>query len=249
MKKLICLISVFVISVNLFSQIEGHQITDFFKLNFYPKDGSFGSYADSDSLKNSELEDFGKTMYAFSQYLLTNYTDAGKGENEKEIEQVLPDTVKAVKIFNKYMEGDIVFSKLYFDFLEKKEIPAIHIDSLIDISCRFYYLHRLPNGRIVMHMCAGINEVKKLPQNEFSPYYNAFAYSVIRNCGSDGVEWLSSFESDLVYTADSKISDAELERLKNKNYEVLKSSEDFKKNIINEYLRRNQFLNFKLIYK
>lgn len=72
---------------------------------------------------------------------------------------------------------------------------------------------------------------------------------MIRNSGSKGVEWLSPFESDIVYTADSNISDAELERLKNKNYEILKSSEDFKKNIINEYLRRNEFLNFKLIYK
>jgi hypothetical protein len=100
-----------------------------------------------------------------------------------------------------------------------------------------------------MHICAGINAINKLPQNECSPYYNAFAYSVIRNSESDDVEWLSSFESDLAFTADSKISDAELERLKIKNYEVLKSSEDFKMNIINEYLRLKQFLNFKLIYQ
>jgi len=249
MKKLTCLMGVFVISINLFSQKEGYQISDFFKLNFYHQEDGLGFFEDADSLNNTDLEEFGNTMYAFSQYLLANYTDAGKRQNARDIKQALPDTIGAAQVFNTYLERDTVFQKMYFDFLEKKEIPFIHIDKLVEIACRFYYLHRLENGKIVMHICARINEVKEMPQNKYSPYYNAFAYSVIRNSGCDDVDWLSSFESDLVYNADSAISNEELKHLKNKNYEVLKASQDFKKNIINEYLRRNQYLNFRLIYE
>ena len=248
-KKLVSLISVCLLSVNMISQIEDIQVSDFFKLYFYPKEsGSIGYFPDPDSLKNSRMEKFGENMYACSQYLFTNYSYAGKIESREAIKKALPDTIQAVNIFNNYLDSDTLFRQLYVNFLKKKEIPAIHIDSFMNIACRFFYLHRLPNQKIVMHTCAGINESHKLPQNEFSPYYNAFAFSVIRNSGEKGVEWLSSFESDLVYSADTQISDTELEKLRNQNYEILKSSEDFRKNIINEYLRRKEFLNFKLIY-
>ncbi len=249
MKKIVIITStIFVLTISFSCQQENIKIIDFFKPCFYAKGEGFGFYIDSDSLKNTPMEDFWKNMYAFSQYLYANYCQLQKKENYEYLESLLPDTTAVKAAFNKKLKNDTAFIKLYKDIYNKKHIPDIHIEEIQKIAARFYYVHNI-NGKLCLHNCAGINGVLQMKQTKYSPYYNAFCFMVIRNSDNYQKEWLSvKKELAPFFNSDKNVSEKEAEKIRNQVYENLANSEAYKQDIINEYERRKEYLNFKLLY-
>ncbi len=247
-KNLFTISALFVLTINVFCQQEDINITEFFKPCFYPKGDSFGFYLDADSLKNTKNEDFGENMWAFLDYLFSNYCMAHNGENYEYFTGLLPDTIAIKRAFSEKLNNDTAFIKLYKEVYNKNLVPDIRIEDIQKIAARFYYVH-LINGKLSLHNCVGINEVLKMKQTEASPFYNAFCFMVIRNRYDYEKEWLPVKNELAPYIdSDKNVSEEEAEKIRNQVYQNLTNSESYKQDIIKEYERRKKYLNFKIIY-
>lgn len=242
MRKLLCntlIICLLPIGV-LNAQSIKPDITRFFKLEIGPKCRYFEALPDS-LLSDASLSPFATNLWAYNTYLYNNYSVASK--NDSILSSLLPDTVKLRSEFSSLLETDSKFQDIFYTSFNKVSIPPIHIDSIQKIMARFFYLHRLPNDKIVMHFCATINEVFELKQTEYSPYYNAFCYMSLRD-----KPMFDALYNDIAHYLPTETDNKILEDSKNGNYDIISKHPVIRQMLIDEYESKKQYLNFRILY-
>ena len=238
--KLIILVLCLLQISKLNGQNNQPDITRFYKLTINTKYNY--QYVEPDSLlKNPKYSAYGSNMWAFNMYLFENYSiESSKSDL---LDSLLFDTLNLRLKHNELLMKDIAFQKIFFDAYNKNPIPSIHVDSIQKIMARFFYLHRLPNRKIETHLCATINEVLKMNQTEYTPYYNAFCYMVLRN--QKPFDKLNMY---ITTTLPQDIDDTLVEEARIKNYEILSKNPILRQMIIDEFESKKAFLNFTILY-
>jgi|WetSurMetagenome_2_1015567.scaffolds.fasta_scaffold71023_2 hypothetical protein len=219
------------------AQNDNPEITKFFRLTINSK--YHFQYAKPDSLLTDlRLSAFASNLWSFNMYLYANYSIAATKEDT--LTSLLSDTNNLKSVYKSLLQNDSRFRNIFYTSFNKVAIPSISIDSIQKILSRFYYLHRLQNGNIVLHICATINDVLKMKQTEYSPYYNAFCYMIVRDQKPFDI-----LNTDYLLP---ETDDYTLEATKNKNYETIIEHPQIRQMIINEYESKKQYLNFQVIY-
>jgi len=220
-------------------ETKAQNITNYYEVKTIHRDSSFYFYETPKILKESRLKHYSETMELFNFYLLNNYSDY----DHSKLLNYMPDTVTIKKQFSKMLKKDKKFSNLFFKCFNKDYNSSIHIDSLLKITSRFYYLHR-HGGNISFHVCATVNEVLELPQSDISPVYNAFCFCVMANMSRENK---SKIMAKLTKGANNDITDVELNSLKNNNYLKVMESPFLRDEIFLQYNKMKEYLNFDII--
>jgi hypothetical protein len=162
------------------------------------------------------------------------------------LEYLMPDIEKIRSELNTSLNKDTAFQKIYMASIERSTVPAIHMDSLMPIAARFFYVHRM-GQKVYQQICVGTNEVLEMPQTEFTPYYNAFCYMAIY--GHD--EPFSFFQKavgEQVEELRGPISDERLRYFTDMVYATLEKNEELRSLLVQEYEAKKEHLNFTLVY-
>ncbi|MGY6562471.1 MAG: hypothetical protein ACXITV_10220 [Luteibaculaceae bacterium] len=219
------------------------KVSDYYRLNFHNYQGVIDFYAEPDTISlNIDIE-YGKQMFAFNVFLYEKYSRAAKYQDNFYL--LLPDTNEIKLEHTTILNEDTAFSALYFNSLHGKEIPDIHLDTLLNIVSKFFYLHR-ENGRAFAHICAGINGLHELKDSQYSPYYYAFSFMVIYN--ERAILKLKSFVADLPLNFESEISEIDIQNAKEVVYENVLHDPEIKALLLETYYAKQEFLNFKIFY-
>ncbi|MCP4178683.1 MAG: hypothetical protein GY756_13040 [bacterium] len=181
---------------------------------------------------------------------------------DKKINELKSDDNKLNEYFFNNLNNDKVFNKhflqLTYNYLKKRDtiisdfkpMPEVEIslDSITSIASRFYYLLKIDNaGKIKFKICIGIHGCDKNPNIEMLPIIEGFCFQVIR------------FAKDDVYNdykkAINEIKNLKIEMnnedkeiyLRNLMYKKMQNSKNLRKEILAEYEKRKEILNFTII--
>nr|WP_321407035.1 hypothetical protein [uncultured Carboxylicivirga sp.] len=221
------------------------NLSDFYRVYFEKRQDKIIMYSEADSLNSKiKLKEFGNAMWAYNDYLFRNYSETTKLYSH--FKSLLPDTSLIRQEFNVALNNDNKFKDIFKNSLNKKSIPSITIDSLSIIASRFYLVDKFRN-QVYVHLCANINEVQSLEQNEFSPFFNAFCFMTIRN--NDEASDLASsllipYSSEL--NNPEGISDERLIQIKTEVFDAASENKQLQQILIKEYDKKRKFLNFEL---
>lgn len=255
MRKLLLIqaILITIILPNSFSQNEqqiNYDIRDFFILDYTNYNNVQGIWIRPDSLKyHPKYKEFGAKMYNFLEYLLEHYSEFDY-EYKQYLDSLLPDKKIIEKKFEDTLVNDTLLSSLFSNTIMRKKMGSVSIDTVQKIISRFFYLFRYSDGdnkgKLTWRICIGINEVLELPQNEKSPYINAFCWTIVRT----NEKLMDYFFNEMIMhnQLSEDISDEKLNEINHINYAKTIGSEEVREIIISEYERLKEYLNFELVY-
>lgn len=242
--KIIFVIFLCIVSISANCQ---NKFSDFYKLIFYSQDTLFGFYPAPDSLKdNSKYSGFAQKLWAYNMYLYSIYS---KAETEYPyLKSLIPDSIKIVAEHERILNEDQDFQNLFYATLNKKSVPDISIDSILIITSRFTYLHRLDN-EIVIHMCVAINGLNDLPKTTGSPYYNAFGFMIQYSdeC-SQIIERIKKEYKNDIDQVKKTLNEEKIIEIRTKIYEALRKDNELHQLVLREYLDKKDYLNFRILY-
>jgi hypothetical protein len=239
--RIILLISLYLTSLSLIGQ---NKASDFYNLVFYTEDGKVGFYETPiEEHENPKFSAFASNMKGYLVYLISNYSELPK--SNVELEELLPDSIKIKEHFEELLNKDDSFNKILFNVYKRKEIPPVHVDSILKKISRFYYVHS-SRGVSTAHLCAGINGIKEFKHDESSPYYDAFSFMVIYN--DFGMKKFSQSLEPIRSELNKSIPEERVLEIRNKVYEFILNDIEMRNYIIKEYNDKKEYLNFKLVY-
>lgn len=178
-------------------------------------------------------------------YLFENY--ANTAAYIWRLEKLLPDTLTIQARVDSSFAVDTAFSKLYQRALDREPVASLSIDSALLIASHFFYLHS-EKGKPVVHICVGINKVKKLSKSLAHPYHAAFCYQVIWEM-KDYSTLLNAVKAP--YSKEfkkHKPSESRILEVEPLIYAAMAEQPELRRALIACYERHKEHLNFALVY-
>lgn len=246
MRSILLLISI-VVAIGASAQEfwTGDRFSDLFTVRMIGDEGDQYLSFDPDSmLADPNLSARCTALWPALMYLHSMHSDA-YGLQFK-LEEWIPDIERIRNELNASLDRDTAFQKIYLAAINRSIVPPIHVDSLMKIVSRFFYVHR-SEGKVVQHVCVGINEVLELPQTQHTPFYNAFAYQAVHRL-DDPFGFIREAVGDDVEELRRPITDERLRYFTERVYSFLEKNDELRDHVIKEYEATKEHLNFQMIY-
>lgn len=225
------------------AQDQAQQPADRFKVIFGQGEEGLYLYAAPDSGSfDPRWPGRDTALWAFDAYLFDNYATVHR--HLFELKQALPDSTAIRARFKGMLEADTAFARMFRNAIPDRPVPAIRMDSLLRIAAHFFYLHRM-GERVTAHICTGINQVRKLPQNAGSPYYAAFCFQVIRS-SEDPFAILHRAKDAIPDSIYKDMPDEALHRAEHGIYDQAAADPELRRLLLDAYAAKKHYLNFKV---
>lgn len=228
-----------------FAQTAPQLPMDRYDVHFGEQEGEYYFYIAPDSLTgHAEWHPRDTAMWAFDLYLFDNYAEAAY--DQYLWENLLPDTARVRSAFQHALGKDTAFAELYQGSFRPSNASIVHIDTLMRIAARFYYLHRTGTTGLDLHLCTGINRVKELTQDEDGSYYAAFCYQAIRDMDDPYLYYRKAKEA----LPDPLYEDMPTDRIlvaEQGLYDLIAEDAGLREFLLAEYSRKKQWLCFQVV--
>jgi hypothetical protein len=219
------------------------QFSDLFTVKMIQNEDARYISFDPDSMADPMLQERCTMLWPALMYMHSIYSEA-YGLQFK-LEELLPDIDRVRNELSASLNADTAFQTIYLRSINRTMVPPIGVDSLMSIVSRFFYVHRV-EGKVVQHICVGMNEVLDLPQSLNTPYYNAFAYLVVYGL-EDPFKLIREAVGDDVEELRRPITDERLRYFTDMVYSKLEANRELRDAVIRAYEERQDHLNFQLL--
>jgi hypothetical protein len=256
MKRLLLILTIGLITANLFSQTncnikkEYQQIFKIEKTKYGEREYLLKTVNRIDT--NSCFSDLVNNNGQYINYLLTHFSDKS---NRKKL-LAINDTIKLQNEFIKSLENDSIFNGVMNKLTEKitnksQFVPdTISIDELLNIAVKYFFIRKITKeGNYVAKVCTGINGIKQT-ENERKPQVEAFCLTtIINNYQGKQFNMYNEFVKGIkeLYKINLGIKNEErLLRAQGAMYMFMRNNEVLKRLLLFEYENKKKYLPFVL---
>ncbi len=259
MKRLLLILTIGLVTVDLFSQTncnieeEYHKIFKIEKKKYGEREYLIQSVNEIDS--NSCFSGLVNNNREYIDYLRTHFSD----DSNYEKLLAISDTIELQNEFVESLENDSLFNremeKLAKKITDKSNyIPdTVSMDELLNIAVKYFSIIEInEDGYYVGKVCTGINGLADT-ENERKPQVEAFCFStIVNNYQGEQFNMYNEFVEGIqeLYTIHLGIEDSErLLRAQGAMYMIMRHNEPLKELLLLEYENKKEYLPFVLNIK
>lgn len=198
----------------------------------------------------------------YINYILTNYCEV----DYKQLNNLKGDTVQLSEYYINSLVQDKTFNKYFLEavncFLGSKNKKIddyvssdklkISADSLITIASKFFFATKIKDdGFVLWHVCVGFNGYQNQNKQTMIPLIEAFSFmTVFNNLDNENFNFMLDFNNNkknLEKESANFNNEEKLNYTRNNMYALMSKSESLKRLLIQEYQKKENILNFKII--